>query len=182
MRLTFRPRLSSRILLPAVLAVCCIGLPLDAARAQPCTHTMDSLKKLSPCELQRLFEQSPPGEIPVGFARGQVLVMIDAKFPRLNARLGSSLWKGKHFDADGGFINQWPGFKALSSRADLGTSWLDGKPAIVIEYPPDTPIFGNNRDELRQVAPGLFLCRLYDKCPCPRFRGYFAIEVACPCR
>jgi hypothetical protein len=149
------------------------------ARAQPDCLTLKHLAKLSECELTRLFEQAQSGLIPVGYTRGRVLRMQDAKLPRLQACLASAIWKGKHFEADGSFINQWPGFTALRSRAELGISSHDGKPCITIEYPPDTPLFGNYRDEIREIAPGLYLARLYERCPCPRFRGYFAIQVEC---
>ena len=131
------------------------------------------------CELDRLFESAPVGDIPVGYARGQVLIMTNTRMPRLRARMAGTVWKGKHFEDDGAFINQWLGFQALSSKAEFGTSWHDGKPCIVIEYPPQTPVFGNSRDELRAVAPGLYLARLYERCPCPLFRGYFAIQIEC---
>jgi hypothetical protein len=134
---------------------------------------------MSECELTQLFENAKPGEIPHGYARGQVLLKTDARLPRLRARLEGSAWKGKHFEDGGSFINQWPGFKALRGHGELGESWHDGKPCLVLEYPSNTPIFGNTRDELREVAPGLYLARLYDRCPCPRFRGYFAIQVCC---
>ncbi len=151
----------------------------NCARAQSCPLSVAQLKKLSVCELDRLFEQAPPGDIPVGTARGRVLLMTDARLPRLRACLASSVWKGKQFDCDGEFINQWPGFQALRGKAALGESWHDGKPCLVLDYPSDTPIFGNTRDELRLVAPGLYLARLYERCPCPHFRGYFVIEMAC---
>jgi hypothetical protein len=102
--------------------------------------------------------------------------------PRLQARFASSIWKGKHIEPDGEFVNQFPGFKALKGKAEMGVSTHDGKPCILMSYPPDTPLFGNSWDELREVAPGLYLARLYERCPCPRFRGYFAIQVSCPCR
>ena len=167
--------------LRTLLIVTSLSLPTLAsvASAEPDVLTLRYLQKASECELNRFFEQAAPGPIPVGYARGQVLRMTDAKLPRLQARLASSIWKGKHFEEDGAFINQWPGFQALRSKAEFGTSWHDGKPAIVIEYPPNTPLFGNNRDELREIAPGLYLAKLYERCPCPRFRGYFAIQVEC---
>jgi hypothetical protein len=156
-------------------------LALGACAVNAQAHTLDQLKKLPECELKRLFDQAPaPTAIPVGYAKGRVLLMTNAKLPRLKARLASTFWKGKHFCEDGGFINQFVGFQALRSNAELGTSWHDGKPCIVIEYPPNTPLFGNNRDELREIAPGLYLARLYERCPCPRMVGYFAIQIECP--
>ncbi len=157
-----------------------LGSAGDVA-AQSCHVTMAQLKKMNVCELDRLFEHAAPGGIPHGFARGQVLLMVDAKFPKMRARFASSAWKGKHFEDDGEFINQWPGFQALRGKSQLGTSWHDEKPCWVLDYPPGTPLFGNTRDEMRQIGCGLFLARLYETCPCPRFRGYFAIQVCAAC-
>lgn len=156
----------------------CLFAPAIAT-AQTCPLTLDRLKRMSEAELEQLFDQAPSGPIPLGYTRGQILLLTEARMPRLKARIGSTVWKGKHFHSGGGIINQWPGFRALSGHAEIGPSWHDGKPCIVVQYPSDTPLFGNTRDELREVAPGLYLCRLYERCPCPRFRGYFAIEVNC---
>jgi hypothetical protein len=142
--------------------------------------TAAQLDRLGACELERLFAQAEVGEPPVGFARGRVLLLLDARWPRARARLAGLAWKGKHFAPDGSFVNQWPGFRALGARAACGPSWYDGRPCLVMEYPAGTPVFGNARDEVRQVGPGLYLGRLYQRCPCPRFRGYFALELH-PC-
>jgi hypothetical protein len=168
-----------RMIVRAVVTA--MAISAAPVQAQTCTYTLASLKKLSVCELDRLFEQAGPGAMPHGYARGQVLLMTDAKLPKLRARLASATWKGKHFEDNGEFINQWPGFTALRGKSELGTSWHDDKPCLVLDYPPDTPIFGNTRDELRQIGPGLYLARLYERCPCPRFRGYFAIQTCLPC-
>ena len=167
-------------LLFSCIVVCLTVLSHADAFAQSCPPTLANLKKLSLCELDRLFESAAPGEIPVGQVRGHVLLLTDAKLPRLSKRLANSVWKGKHFDADGQFINQWPGFQALRGKAQPGVSLHDGKPCLILDDPPETPLFGNGFDEMRQVAPGLYLARWYERCPCPRFRGYFAIEVCCP--
>jgi hypothetical protein len=167
-----------------LLAVACIGMAFLAggrASAQSSAVTLQHLSQLNVCELTQLFEQAPPGEVPVGDARGKVLLMTDAKLPRLQARLANLAWKGKHFEADGTYINQWPGFQALRGQAELGVSGYDGKPCLLLHYPPDTPLFGNTYDEMRQVGPGLYLARLYERCPCVRFRGYFAIQVCGSC-
>jgi hypothetical protein len=165
-----------RVLLSAIFASLAV---VSATRATdpPCPVTLAQLKKLGVCELDRLFEQAPAGEVPHGPARGRVLVMADARMPKVRACLASSMWKGKNFDDDGTFINQWPGFQALRGNAEPGTSWHDGKPCLVLDYPANTPLFGNTRDELRQVGPGLYLVRLYERCPYPHFRGYLVIST-----
>lgn len=135
---------------------------------------------MSECELEQLFANAPAGCCPVGHCRGRVLCLTSTRHPRFRACLTSSVWKGKNFEEDGSFVNQWLCCQALRSRACMGTSWYDCQPCIVVEYPLHTPIFGKTRDELREICPGLYLARLYDRCPCPKFRGYFAIELKCP--
>lgn len=156
-------------------------LAVELASAQDSPTTLAQLGRLNECELTQLFEQAAPGALPLGDARGKALILTDAKRPRLQVRLANLAWKGKHFDSDGAFINQWPGFQALTGHTELGVSGHDGKPCLVLQYPPETPLFGNTFDEMRQVAPGLYLARLYERCPCVRFRGYIAIQVCAVC-
>jgi hypothetical protein len=139
------------------------------------------LRKLEACELEQLFAGADPGPIPVGFGRGWVLCQTNTRMPRVKTRMVNAVWKGKTFDDDGCFINQWLGFKALDSKAVHGPSWYDGRPCIVLEYPPDTPLFANTRDELRQIGPDLYLGRLYERFPCPKFRGFLVLQIKC-CR
>lgn len=143
--------------------------------------SLAQLQRLCPEQLEQLFSQADAGDLPVGHFAGKVLIMCDARCPRLRAKMASSVWKGKIFDDGGCFINQWLGCRAIRAHAHLDTSWLDGRPCIAVDYEPGTPVFGNARDEFRQIGPGLYLCRLYERCPCPRLRGYFALELSCSC-
>ena len=78
-------------------------------------------------------------------------------------------------------MNRWVlGVKAIGSRSEVGPSWIDGRPATVFDYPPDTPVLGNTRDELREVAPGLFLGLTYrTNCPGPRVVMFFTLDARC---
>jgi hypothetical protein len=160
--------------------VALLGMTTGPLAAQTGPTHIDNLRRMSLCELDRLFEGGAVGALPTGFVRGRVLYMADARFPYARASIASSAWKGKHFDEKGDFVNQWPGFQALHGGSETGVSWHDGKPCHVLSYPAGTPLFGNTRDEVREIAPGLYLARLYSTCPCPRFRGYFAIQTCCP--
>jgi len=117
--------------------------------------------------------------MPTGYYRGHVLQMIDARHPRFRAATQNVVWKGKHFLPCGCMVNQWAGFKAVKAPVTTSESWLDGQPCISIDYPTDAPIFGNARDELREIAPGVFLGRVYERCPEPRLQGYFVLECEC---
>ena len=113
---------------------------------------------------------------------GRVVLLTDRRLPRVKAGAANAVWRGKEWAADGSFVNRWAGgVRAIGSQAVIGPSWADGRPAVVMEYPPGTPLFANTRDELREVAPGLYLGAFYDRCPCPRLRGYFALTID-PCR
>ncbi len=131
---------------------------------------------MNPSQLEQVFACGTLANDPVGAWKGRVLVRTDGKLGRVRARLASVVWKGKCFDEDGGFINQWLGFRAVGSQATIAPSWYDGKPCLVLEYPPDAAMFSNTRDELREIAPGVYLGRFYERCPCPRLQGYFLLE------
>jgi hypothetical protein len=139
------------------------------------------LRKLGECELEHIFAQGGVGPIPVGYGRGRVLRLVNTKLPRTKACMNNVVWKGKVFRGDGTFTNQWVCFQALDSTVGYGTSWFDGKPCILMEYPPDTPVFGNSRDELRLIGPNLYLGRFYERCPCGKLRGYFVLQFPCCC-
>lgn len=167
------------VLLGALLPSLLIAATGDSC----CQLTMSRLKELDVCALEQLFTNAAPGPIPNGSARGKILRLTCTRLPRIKAGAAGAVWKGKVFEEDGSFTNQWLGFKALDSQAIYGPSWFDDKPCIIMEYPSDTPVFGNVRDEIREVAPGLYVGRFYDRCPKPRLRGYFALEVKqCGCR
>ena len=147
------------------------------ARAGGSSLTPRDLQRLDRVQLDALFATGTASAAPVGFARGHILLRVDGR--RLRARLQGLVWKGKVFHPDGTFINQWAGFRAIASCVAFGSSWHDGQPCLVVQYPPGTPIFGNTRDELRELSPGLWLGRFYAICPCGKLEGYFTLQITC---
>jgi hypothetical protein len=139
--------------------------------------SLEQLKGLCIHRLEGLFAGAEVGAFPVGFARGQVLLLTDARHARAKAKMAGAVWKGKRFEEDGSFVNQWLGFRALHSNVEPGTSWLDGQPCGVMEYPPGTPLFANMRDEIREISPGLWLGLMWEREPRPKLRGVFALEL-----
>jgi hypothetical protein len=144
------------------------GIPLTSLR---------QLRRLSECDLECLYAHSQAAPPLVGYARGRVLMLAGGRFPRARARFFGLLWKGKHFDEEGCFINQWVGFRAIQSHAAYGESWYDGRPCLVLEYPAGTPLFADLRDEVRQVGPGLYLIRAYQRSPQPQFWGFIGLQL-----
>lgn len=135
---------------------------LALASATPAGPTAAALRDAAPCCLEALFRQGTLGCGPVGPTRGTVL-HADGRHPRAKARLQGAVWKGKTFHGDGTFTNRWlGGVHAVSAAAHVGPSRLDGRPCLVMEYAPDARVFGGVRDELREIAPGVWLGRGYD--------------------
>src|SRR5262245_632855 len=104
----------------ALAVVACLGLT-GALGAQPpvlSITSVEQLKRMSRPELEMVFASGTATSQPVGFLRGYVLDLSDDyRFQRMGIGLSRLAWKGKHFAQDGSFINQFTGFKALSSHA-----------------------------------------------------------------
>ncbi|MBX9584925.1 MAG: hypothetical protein K2X87_31865 [Gemmataceae bacterium] len=144
--------------------------------------TERDLRRMDAAQLRALFLGSDMGTPLVGEARGRLVSLADRRGP-IKTGLTNAAWKGKTAEPDGTFVNRWVGgVHAIRSHYEVGPSLLDGRPALVVEYPPGTPILGKTRDELREVAPGLYLGPLYDKTPCPVLRGWLVLRVEPGCR
>jgi hypothetical protein len=77
-------------------------------------------------------------------------------------------------------VNQWRGVRAIRAAVCYGPSWLDGGPSVVMDYHRTSRVWSDVRDEVREVAPGLYLGRMYRRTGCgPQFQLFFALEV-CP--
>jgi hypothetical protein len=131
-------------------------------------------------ELEQLYRQATRGNFPCGYTRGRAIYCPDKKISGSRSAVSRLLWKGKHFCDDGTMINQWLGVRAVRARVYEGESWLDGCPSIIMDYDGmSRVVWSHVRDEVREVAPGLYLGIMYDhRDPC-RYRTFFALE-ACP--
>ena len=167
-----------------VALVLVIASPFARAEPRACL-TAGELARMDACQLDAVFRRGKGGATPCGPGRGKVLLVVDALMPRVRARLMGTVWKGKFFFPGGcTFTNQWLGFRAVDGPVIVGPSWADGAPCLVLDYPTTAAVFGNTRDELREIGEGLFLGRFYERCPCPRLRGYFVLDFGskCGCR
>lgn len=146
----------------------------------PCS--LEQLACMSWPELEALYRQSCAGAIPHGYARGRPLYCPGKKLSGPRTAVARMLWHGKHFCADdGSLVNQWTGFKAVRARVCCGPSWLDGKSSIIADYDGESRVvWADVRDELREVAPGLYLGIMYHRRSCgPKFGTFFALQL-CP--
>ena len=112
-------------------------------------------------ELDALFRRSPPGEIPDGEADGTVLVAPGTRLSDTAARLLHFVaWQGKVFDREKGELRNKilpVGIQAVRAKVYKEPSWLDGKETIVLDYSKTSVVAQWIRDEIREVAPKLYL-------------------------
>jgi hypothetical protein len=170
------------VLAPALLLALALACKADGSCCGCGPRCLEDLEDLGPCELAALFTRADVGTPLVGRARGKLLYLTDKRFNSLKLRVSAATWRGKAACCDGAFINRWIGDRRwIGSHYVIGPSWVDGRPAVIMEYPPGTKLFWNMHDELREIAPGLYLGPVYERFPCPKFRGYVALQLE-PCK
>jgi len=173
----------------ALASVLLFGLVVVGAAA-PCGGTsccvvpvptcLDEAQRLQGWQLEELFRGAEIGQPFVGKANGRLVHLTDKRLPRVKCRLANAVWRGKKANECGHFVNRWIGDREwIGSRYVIGPSWIDGKPAVLMEYPPGTALFANMHDELREISPGLYIGPLFERFPCPKFRGWIALQLPC---
>ena len=140
-------------------------------------RTVDDLARLSGVQLEALYRQGTPGAVPGGKVRGVVLYP-DSRFQVARSKAARAVWQGKVFDPQSGTAtNRFFGVRVVKGAVYSGESWLDGGAALILDYQNTSKVYGNYRDEIRQVAPGVYLGLMYDRTinP-PAFKMYFAFS------
>ncbi len=112
-------------------------------------------------ELARLFSSGRVGAIPDGRGRGTVLLGTGGLVAQVAAHLSYALaWRGKVVNArTARLLNiltplQVEAIEAVIYKQD---SWYDGAPCIVLDYSKTSFAARLVRDEIREIAPGVFL-------------------------
>ena len=122
---------------------------------------LPDLLKMEQEELDELFRQSPPGELPDGDADGIVLVKPGSEISRFASGIIHLVaWRGKVFRrAKGDLKNKiLPfGLNAVRAKVYKDPSWFDGKETIVLDYSKTSFVARKVRDEIREVSPGVYL-------------------------
>src|SRR5512144_900594 len=129
------------------------------------TTDVDRLLEMSQAELDELFRASPAGDIPRGEGEGTVLVARGETLSEIAAKLAQYfVCQGKVFDPDNGELLNLVsplGIRAVRAKVYKGDSWFDGAECIVLDYSETSLIAHWIRDEIREVAPGLYLGLVY---------------------
>jgi hypothetical protein len=127
--------------------------------------TENEFASLPGSELDALFANAPAGAIPVGKGRGQALIGTGTFAARpLLAMVRYSAWQGKEFDEQGRSLrNLITPFSVRAIKADvyIDASRFDGRPCIVLDYSKTSRVASWIRDEIREVAPGLYVGLVY---------------------
>jgi hypothetical protein len=144
-------------------------MPEPATAAKMPALRLADLPRMSQPELDELFRQSPPGPIPDGESKGTAIVWPGTFWTRIIARLIRRLaWQGKVFTKspdgrDATLQNKISpvGVEAVVARVYYTPSWLDGRECIVLDYSKTSLLARKIRDEIREVAPGLYLGKVW---------------------
>jgi hypothetical protein len=142
--------------------------------------SLDRLVRMGPAELEQLYAGGTLGPIPPGKVRGQALLDPGTRLAVPKSRASRLVWQGKIFRSDGqSAINRFFGIRMIKADVYVAESWRDGRPALILDYSRTSMLYAPYRDEIRQVAPGLYLGLMFDrrKSP-PSLKMYFALE--CP--
>ena len=119
----------------------------------------------SQAELDTLFSSKEAGPIPNGQADGTAIVAPGTQFSDDIAKLVNIFaWQGKVFDAASGTLRNriLPfGINAIVAKVYKGPSWLDNKECIVIDYSETSMVAQWIRDEIRLIAPNVYLGKVY---------------------
>jgi hypothetical protein len=128
-------------------------------------------------QLIELFKQGTVPDSPQGYSRGTALFFPGTWRTVPLSKLTRLIWQGKDYLEPGFIRNRWFGFDIIKGRTYVEESWLDGKPALILDYAGLSRPFHPVRDEIRQINPGLQLGRLYFKGPPRRYVCHFTLEA-----
>lgn len=153
------------------------GLIQPAATAQEIL-TANQLTRMTTEQLLDLYRTAPAVAIPPGKLAGRALVRPGSRFSPVLSRAAGLIWQGKVFGEDATVVNRFFGVRVIRARVYHGESWLDGGPTLVLDHRETSRIYARFRDEIREVAPGLYLGLMYDrKSSQPQLTTLFALEA-----
>jgi hypothetical protein len=126
---------------------------------------ISNLLAMSQTELDDLFKSSPAGPIPDGTAEGTAIIAPGTVFSSDIAKIVNVFaWQGKTFAGAHGVLRNRilpMGLNAIVAEVYKGPSWLDQKECIVLDYSKTSLVAQWIRDEIRQIAPKMYLGKVY---------------------
>jgi hypothetical protein len=151
--------------------------PFAARSAAAERSVLDGLVRSDRATLEGIYAGGSVTTPPPGFAPGRAIPEPGTRKTVRKSKTIGILWKGKVF-SDGQMINRLAGGReAVPASVYVGESWFDGKPALILDYAGHRR-FGDVRDEMREVSPGVFVGLTYvRKCPEPKLAMFFALDA-----
>lgn len=130
-------------------------------------QTFDPVNLLSKsqAELDELYRTTAISTIPEGDGRGTALFFpgsIVAKVLAIVIRL--LVWQGKMFYREQSYLLNKVSlfrFEAVKAQVYQGESWLCEGESIILDYSKTSFLAQKVRDEIREVAPGIYLGQAY---------------------
>lgn len=168
-----------RLLLPLV---CALAAGCQAAPHVAQSHDIRGMKdlvRMDRCQLDSLYCQSEAACLPCGSYDGRAIIKAGSPMTVPASRVVHLMWQGKVITDDGQMmVNRVFGpFHAVRARVYMGESWIDGKPALIMDYEGASKLFGAFRDEVREVSPGLYLGATHERTTAgPVFKTYFTLD------
>jgi hypothetical protein len=131
--------------------------------------TIEQWLGMSRSELDEVYKNAMVSAIPTGDTKGTA-IMAGSIFSKLIAFFARMFfWQGKVFDLfppdydKGVLVNKitpWS-LTFIVAKVYKDKSWLDGKDTIVIDYSKTSFFAKKIRDEIREVAPGVYLGKVW---------------------
>jgi len=129
------------------------------------SYSASDLLNLSDSELDDAFKNGTVGPIPNGEADGRAILAPGTKFTHDIASIVNIFaWQGKTFDAQHGTLTNRIsalGVNAIVAQVYVGPSLFDGKDCIILDYSKTSLLAKHVRDEIRLIAPQLYLGLVY---------------------
>ncbi|MFO0808122.1 MAG: hypothetical protein U0746_05830 [Gemmataceae bacterium] len=152
---------------------------LVAGRGTAGELTPECLIRMSRCQLLDLYHAGTAAAPPVGFVRGYPIFEPGRRLTVMRTHATRLLWQGKEFNCQGDtMVNHVVGAKMVHAAVFPGESWFDGAPTLVFDYQCTSKLFSGVRDEVREVAPGVFLGLTYlRKSGGPELAVFFVLDA-----
>lgn len=123
--------------------------------------TVQEISHMSSNEVDQVFRGGEVGQIPDGDAEGTAILWPGNPIEPLAEWLVQNVaWQGKVVSARTRDLKNkiLPlGIRAIAADVYTDRSWFDGNDCIVLDYSKRSLVARLVRDEIRRVAPGLYL-------------------------
>ena len=140
-------------------------------------HCMDDLVRMNRCDLENLYRHAEVGCPPKGVTDGRAIMNPGTAFTVPASQVTRLIWQGKVFTDDNMMVNRVLGLRAIHARVYIGESWLDGKSSLILDYADTSKLYSDVRDEVREIAPGLYLGIAYKRTAAgPQLSKFFTLD------